>query len=546
MFGFGLGSAIGQAIAGGGAVSASEFTTPADFSIFTVSTANAITLDQDAEVFADGVSIGETTAKSLSWTPGAVDLDVTLTAGDADPLTLAVADANGLSQTLTGWSATNVTMTGSQTDPDGGSTAYRMTCSATASAQHYITATASPAMANNYTSGEFWFKPGTETHVGIRQTAVVQHEAWYELATGQANCNRASLKVVESRPDGWKRFWWRMQDDTAANSKASAVRLYLTDNFSSNSVTAGTETGFFWKPRMVDGPLPLTPYMQCGFRRNGSTAYKAETWIVTTPWNRGMDDMAVTNVQVDVLLPTTYDPGNSYKVVHLMPVEQDRGSSLNNELEEIEALGLHDSMDCIFVRAAYYQTRTWGGIKTDTTRNHDNFISKMLVEFVDEFYSTVGTAASRCIMGYSAGGFAAFAQFQRYPDVWGYCIAWDSPWAVAYGTYDEADHFGSEAQYNAFNPYQQLAATKTGYSDSCRLIIGGSATFDASTQAMFTALTTELGASKNGTGDYDTTITNAAGKWWRVYKDQSGIGAPAHNFLSEWVTPALSALEGLW
>lgn len=532
-------------IGSGSGTSAPSFVLPANQTIFTVSAANTITASRDAEIYADGVSIGSA-SPSLSWTPASVDRDVTLEAVDvvsSDPIKVAVCEANAITTALTGWTQTNVATVGSQDDYSGGTSAYKVTASA-GTAQHYITKTPSPVMTNAKTGFEITVKAGTNSKIILYfPWSSGNRKAIYDITSKQSFCELAYVKEVQDMGNGYKRLWCGIADSRVA----TGFRLYHTNTFdplNSNTTTmAGTETFFALNPRITDGPLPLTNYQKCGFWESGTTGFGAKRWTITTEFNTSVTQMGQA-MYIDVLLPDSYSIATQYRVVYLMPVEAANGTTQNNELEEVAALGLHNSMNCIFVRP-YFQAggnRTWGGVKNDGTINHDAYISEMLPGFMAEFYSVIDTREGRTIFGYSAGGFAAMAQSQRRPDVWGYCCSWDVPWTEAYAAYDQAQHFGTEAQYNLFHPYQNFASLKAAFTDKARLIVGGSFNFADDTASMYSRLVTELGNPlNNGGGDYATTITDTDGKWWKLNKTES-----AHDFITGWVTPAMSALQTLW
>ncbi len=526
--------------AGGGGAPAASFVAPANQTIFTSGVSNTITTSSPSEVFADGVSIG-TASPTLSWTPGAVDLDVSLTLASGQARSLAVAAANPLVTALSSWTATSVTVAGAQTDYSGGTSAYRVTATA-GSAQHYITRTPSPVMANQKTGFEITVKAGTNSRIMVyANLSAGNRKAIYDIASKQSFCDKMYVKEVEDMGNGFKRLWCGVADGQIA----TAVRVYHTNTFdpltAATTTMAGTETFFALNPRMTDGPLPMTNYQKCGFWQSGTTPFGAQRWTLTTEFNSSVADMGQA-MYVDVLLPDSYSTSNDYRVVYLMPVEAGIGATLANELEVVHGLGLHNSMNCIFVRPYFMVggNRTWGGVKSDGTINHNAYISDMLPGFMDEFYSTIATREGRSIVGYSAGGFASLTQMNRRPDVWGYCMAWDCPLTSLYTDFDQAQHFGTEAQYNAYNPRTNFASAN--WNDKARLVFGGSVTFGAGTAAMYSTLTTALGNPlNNGGGDYATTITDPAGKWWKLDKVEA-----SHNFTSAWATPGFAALQTLW
>jgi hypothetical protein len=521
---------------------------PSDQTVFTNGAANTITANRTVAVTADGASIG-TANPSLSWTPGAVDLDVDLSIGNGVTRKVAVAATTNVSANLTTWTAGNVSVTANTADYAGGTSAYRVRSTSNANVAHFLLSAApSPANANTKSCLEFIARPSSSSvmpYLVFTTAASGNRNAIWAASTAQSSSAKTYFYPVEDMGGGWYRYWAGIAD----GQNATSLQLFLTNTL--DIATAGTCTLTtndyvdISHVRMVDGLLPFYGRQKSTFWQNGTASVVGATrWQVGTEFydsaSQWGGSLGLGAVFLDVLVPDTYTTSKSYRWILVNPVEANPfpAGTYANELQVLKDLDVHNTMDCIIVRP--YGTRSWGGVKNDGTLDHDSFFSVMIPAFMEATHSVSRNREARTIMGYSASGFAALTQLNRRPDVWGYCVAWDCPVSAAYAAFDQNFFFGTEAQYNAYNPKTHFAAA--GWSDRARLVFGGYNTFQTDTTDMYTVLESGIGTPiNNGGGDYATTVTNSTAKWWKVH-----AGAPTHDFLSEWVSPAMTGLAYLW
>ena len=447
--------------------------TPANQTILTVSAAHTLTASKNAEFFADDVSIGSG-SPSFSWTPTVVDYDVSLRAGESDPITVVVAESNHFSEVLTGWNKTSVTVTGGESDPDGGMNAYKVTCAVNASAaDHRIDKAASPSGAVADSGFEIWAEYNASMPVlrfyPLEGGAI--HYCFIHLGTGETQGNYSSCKIVETRGN-WKRVWF----STAQGGTITNVWVNLCPALgTSAAITNGTEYVRLYKPRSAEGVLPLTNYQRSQTRYIG-VVNNLERWAFRSPLN---DSWTYVNQDwyIDVLKPDAYDPGTQYPVIYVGMVEP-FVNVYADPLNTIRTIGLHNTHNCIFA-TCQFRSSPWYGAKNDGTMRYDDLFSDVLTGLVDERYSTIRQRQGRMILGYSKSGWGGMSLLLKRPDVFGYVAAWDCPWDITYGTFDTATAFGSLAQFQQTNPRDIFDSYLTSVNDKARIVLAGSATWDA-------------------------------------------------------------------
>ena len=517
----------------GGGVFAPSLIAPFDQTIFTVSVANTITASRDATITADGVGIGSATP-SLSWTPGAVDNDVTLIATadslPSDPLKVAVAAADNQSLwNFSTWSLTNLAVTSGQADPDGGTTAYKVIATTGGGSKTYRMfkdATSPPGAANS--SGEVWVSPIGTLLPGFRFYPLNAYAeikpATKEALSQQSPPNYlASMAVVETRVVSgrtWYRLWYRGEN----NATLSTLFVDFLGDLGVPSVDVPSgEHGFYvWHPRYVSEALPFYDRQRLMVRAT-SAASGVQRWIYTGPYTDTTADF-----YVKVLVPDTYDSGRAtpYKVCVVAPIEPTPGAGKADELQVIKTAGYHNTYDTIFV--SYSSTTNaypWGGIKNDGKYDHGRIIAS-LPAVIAEHYNATTDRKETYLLGYSKGGWAAYSAILRNPDVFGYAAAWDAPWSDTYATlvaYGADISFGNEATFLLYQPYTTLPARKASVNDKTRLVISAGSTFPTQTPTMKTLMDSE------GVG----------------YVEVTGLTGVTHNADAAWMGPLLTAMMAL-
>ncbi|HVJ93120.1 MAG TPA: hypothetical protein VM580_25140 [Labilithrix sp.] len=469
-------------------------------SIVTVGTTPTITAIAGAppEFFVDGVSMGVGYHTgggrfTVDWRPESIQFDVVLTAklpdGESTSIHVAVAEDNHIERDLSKWTRAHTTVTPGEADPNGRAEAFRVTCAATAGAAvHSITASAVAANTEPDPGFEIWAKADTASVIQfLWQEDGTKHRASLDLSTGHAVGAWGSVKIVESRADGWKRIWFRSLGGTMTQSTMSLSVCKALSSSCSNTTT-GDESVYLYAPRVVDGPLPFTPY-QLATPSYVGVVNGAQRWAVRTPY---VDKIADTTQArfADIVVPDDYDPEREYPVLYVGEVEA-VPKQYADGLQELRALDVHNAYQCILARTYFGTIPMWYGSHVDGTKQYDVQVTDVLVGLVDEFYSTVRSSEGRMFIGFSKSGFGAFSLILRNPHVFGYAAAWDAPWTASYGFAGSAQAFGAESQFDLYNPMKLLPTHGAHLKDRPRLVLAGDYLYDDDIQPMADALDAE-------------------------------------------------------
>lgn len=234
--------------------------------------------------------------------------------------------------------------------------------------------------------------------------------------------------------------------------------------------------------------------------------------------NQAADYVAVTEYLIDVLLPDDYFyTDRRYPVIFVAPVEA-TPIKYGNGLARVRELGLHNSRKCIFASMTT-KTAHWFGSRSDGTICIDRHIIMGVMPLIDANYRTLKDRESKLWLGFSKSGWGGLSLALRNPQAFGYIAAWDCPWLLTYSMFDVANSFGTEAQFDLYNPLTIISQHKNAISDRSRLWIGGGNYWDTHFQPMLGALNSHS----------------------IPYRQHYQL-APSHNWLDQWVTIAVAAL----
>jgi hypothetical protein len=488
------------------------------------------------EFFQDGVSIGVGTPVgsgvfSLSWTPSTVDYSTQLTAV-ADGMvtsaarTIVVAESNNISQTMSGWSkSTGVTITGGQTDPFGGTGAYLYTMPTVTNANTTTSkaATVTPTEING--GFEIWAKP-----VGVTKILIYPnddgavHSGHIDITNNQKRTRGAYVHVVERRPDGWCRIWFRFCNATAAGPKSFAI--YFESTLGVGQATfAGGEQIYLYAPRTLDGVIPMTTYQKLAIYYI-STTNGVELWNWTSPYSNSEADVNNTMREAFVIKPTGWSSSGAYKVLFaLSPI----GKGVDHTETVFYDGGFADTYNCVIVVPYTPSTSSaWFGCKADGTTNDDAVITEHMVPFAQNHLAVAIGRENTLAIGYSKTASGALSFILRRPDIFGYVALWDFPYA---GDWSEISGFGgstaftTEANWNTYDPKQILAANLASVSDKTRIVLHGYCTFGTAYHSPDEQLVCKADFDANGVScSYDRTHQ------------------AAHSWTSGWLPGAVSAL----
>jgi hypothetical protein len=279
-----------------------------------------------------------------------------------------------------------------------------------------------------------------------------------------------------------------------------------------------------YKPRSADGLLPFTTYQRMARVKNtaGTPGSSPDVWAVRVPWLNGEPGTCL-DVTAKVLVPLTYSPLNQYGVLYvLQPVFGTQGGILDG-MAVMQALNIANTYHCIVAYMPWSDPwigsagiAPWFGTRNDGLWQYDVMTYVGLVGLVDEFYSTLKSRDGRLLLGFSKSGWGALSLLLRNPTIFGYAAAWDASWDLTfYGTnFGQSTAFGTQAQYQLYNPKDILASHLSSVNDKKRIVLGAGCVFDTDYN------------------DFKSLLNSNNIAYSSFFHDLSSFGGNAHNWNS--------------
>lgn len=474
---------------------------------------------------------------SYAWTPTDVDFDVSLGAigdvsGISDSNTVVVSGTNLVTQTLTSWTkSTGVTITGGQSDPDGGNSAYFISLPTVVNTAKFISKiyTSDPAS----TSSGFQIKV-KKAQCGVLFIDMVQggshHSNCYlNLTTRETQGTRAFCKVVGEEDDGWLRVWFNIIDPQATGSVT--INIYPCLIFGDNTQTATAGDGFYlYEPRTAgEGTLPFTDYQKLIIYINSVTG-NITKWDYRHPFINSITDMASAYENIYTIKPANWNVNHTYPVLHALPALLIGTTSGREDVPTIfDQGGYADTYGCVIGMPDFSPATTpWYGQREDGTADQAAFTANVMPGFMQEFLHGSSLRDSNYLMGYSKSGVGAYSLLLRNSSVFGYAAGWDGPWNLNANWATQATGFlavlmfTTQAQYQLYDPYTILTAHINSVSDKKRLCLLGYHTFSADEAIMRTLL-------DNNNIEYDYSHTDTG----------------EHSYSSGWLPDGMAMLMSL-
>ena len=450
--------------------------------------------DAAVEVY-NGVSkLGDATLISagvfeFSYAPAGVDYDVDFktvgdVSGDGNEFNIVIAEANEIDQDISNWTRSNgsVTITGGQADPFGGTDAYLVETYSASNTAQYIEEAAAATPSEDDAGFEIWVKSNGHDVLRINpQEETAGHFAAISLTTGEKYVDDAQIAIVETA-GSWHRIWYRTIN---ASAPPETFRLYMCKALGDITPDSDANEGaYFYLPRTADGILPFTAYQSFNFELTGS-AGGINTYEYTHPFIDTGADVNTTRYAIDVIKPSTWDAGNTYKRVFALPA-QAKGSE--DVAADFIAGDYADRYDVVVIIPYVKNTGPWWGTRNDGTGLQENMLVEVVTQFSENELACSGLRDDTFVIGYSKSGNGAYSLILRNPAVFGYVCSWDGAFSNTWDNSGLDTNFGTEAHWETFDPLQILAANVASVNDSERLVLLGYESWQSSQTAMQSAL----------------------------------------------------------
>lgn len=531
-------------------------TAPANRRVHTVSTALSVSVyapdDASVDFKVNGSTIGAMTNAgggvwTYSWTPVAVASSNLLTAtgnvsGTSAEIVVTVDAANTVNQTMTGWTQSNTATTAPAgfTHPDGSGAIYLVKSSASGAARRLFYTSPSGAGTTPSHGFEIWAaaKPSSVTNViSYNDGAGIGK---IDLVTEEISASNMYTSIVERKTvDGlsWKRVQFQRLDNaaTAATSCYMDLQRNIKEALSGDSITlsAGehTDSGVYLaSPRRVDDvKLPFTTDMRLAGYLDPALSVSPygsyDVWYMKHPKLDTETNMAggIGGILLHVKKPSGYNTSQTWPVLWMLPALSDATEAGASNLRpvDIEAAGNYaNTYQCIvvipFERAPEYFW--WGKLNTGNN-DLDGYLMDAIWPWLARTYNASTSRNDHLMIGYSKSGHGALSFLLRRPDRIGFIAADDAPWTKVWPSNFNDAGFGTEANFNTYDPAQILPANLASVDDKERIYLSAGYTFESDYDDFLPILDSN-------------SVEYTAAKTVRA----------KHAWLSSWADPAVAAI----
>jgi len=488
-------------------ITPASFTAPSNQQILTVSSAYTVTVsapsDSAVEFWVDGVKLDDMVSAgagvfTYSWTPGSIDYSVSIKAvgnvtGDSETLTVTIAEANKVTQTMTSWNkSAGITVTGGQPFWDGTNTAYLVENSTTktGSTNTYIYTTWTADTEAN-SAFEIWLAPREVGVFAPNLTAGGGSIGLVDGVIGQSFGNKQITTIVETKYDSANnRTWYRVQTQRIDQSSApNNIFLYPRNALGDTTYDAAIGDGFYVAlPRTVNGQLPLTEEQKFAVYK-ASESGGVQIWRAQHRWASTSAVYANNYFDVRVIVPTGWTSSGSYKALialGALPRTMEAAGAAEGQIEAIViAADTQNTENCVVIIPDFTgYTGQWYGCKTDGTYNLSDYVGLLMTYFGKQHLACADNREAWALYGYSKSAPGAYSLAYIHPTKFGYACGvdgnWETvplKWATEANGYQAVVAYTTEAQALLYDFYTLIASDASNFTDKTRLVLRGYETF---------------------------------------------------------------------
>jgi hypothetical protein len=179
---------------------------------------------------------------------------------------------------------------------------------------------------------------------------------------------------------------------------------------------------------------------------------------------------------IRVLLPDKIVPGETYRVLYILPVIENDKRRYGDGLEEVMKYDYHNKYNLICVAPEFTAKPWYCDHSTDMGRQDESHFLKTVIPFIDENYPSLKSAEGRLLMGFSKSGWGAITLILRNPQLFLRVAAWDSGIRVDTGPISEEERkerietlFGDVANFEKYRITTLLKEKGDELGDETRL-----------------------------------------------------------------------------
>ena len=160
---------------------------------------------------------------------------------------------------------------------------------------------------------------------------------------------------------------------------------------------------------------------------------------------------------IRILLPDNMIPGESYKVLYVLPVIENDNRRFGDGLSEIMKYGYHNKFKLICVAPEFTSLPWYADHATNSEQQDESHFLKTVIPFIDDQYPTLRSKEGRLLIGFSKSGWGAFSLLLRHPETFYRAVGWDIGIRVDAGPITEEERaeriqrlFGSLANFEEY------------------------------------------------------------------------------------------------
>ena len=128
---------------------------------------------------------------------------------------------------------------------------------------------------------------------------------------------------------------------------------------------------------------------------------------------------------IRILLPDNMIPGESYKVLYVLPVIENDNRRFGDGLSEIMKYGYHNKFKLICVAPEFTSLPWYADHATNSEQQDESHFLKTVIPFIDDQYPTLRSKEGRLLIGFSKSGWGAFSLLLRHPETFYRAVGWD-------------------------------------------------------------------------------------------------------------------------
>jgi enterochelin esterase-like enzyme len=160
---------------------------------------------------------------------------------------------------------------------------------------------------------------------------------------------------------------------------------------------------------------------------------------------------------IRVLLPDKIVPGESYRVLYVLPVIENDNRRYGDGLKEVMKYNYHNEYNLICVAPEFTAKPWYCDHSEDMGRQDESHFLKTVIPFIDDHYPTLKDAEGRLLIGFSKSGWGAFSLLLRNPEIFHKAAGWDTGIRIDTGPMTEEERaesietlFGSISNFEKY------------------------------------------------------------------------------------------------